>query len=171
LNSAAPAGGFVRSGTPTPVTPDFSNLEAVWKTVMPEYSTSAAAYSPNVTPISCPASTAGGWEVDPNGPIPTLGAAAVTAMSGYTAPAATGASATSSASSARSSLTSAASSAASSASSLRNSLQSSAIATGAAAVSSASAAATSAKPNAAGKQVSGVSTGLGGLVLGLLMWL
>lgn len=67
--------GYTRSGKPTPVTPDFSNLKAVWATVKPQgvalsdYSASAS----NITPVPCPASTSGGWEVNPTSSLPSLG--------------------------------------------------------------------------------------------------
>lgn len=74
-------GGYTRGGTPTPVSPDFSNLKAVWSTVSPQgvalsdYTASASA----ITPVACPSSTAGGWNVDPSSSLPTLGQTAVIA--------------------------------------------------------------------------------------------
>jgi hypothetical protein len=69
---SAPADGFPRSGTPTPVQPDFSNLANVWKTLSPT-GVKASAYNPNQSPVQCPAMTAGAWEVNPTAALPTLG--------------------------------------------------------------------------------------------------
>jgi len=70
-------GGFSRSGTPSPVLPDFTNLQSQWKTLTPA-GTPSSAYSPDVTPPACPASTAGGWLVDPNDKLPTLNQVLIT---------------------------------------------------------------------------------------------
>lgn len=67
--------GFTRKGTPTPVSPDFENLKKQWSTLHPKgvlLSEYAKATS-TITPPECPSSTAGGWAVDPNSPLPTLG--------------------------------------------------------------------------------------------------
>ncbi|KAJ5155898.1 hypothetical protein N7492_008701 [Penicillium capsulatum] len=67
--------GYTRQGTPTPVSPDFANLKAQWATLNPtgvalsDYKMAAS----KISAIECPASTAGGWGVDPNSPLPTLG--------------------------------------------------------------------------------------------------
>ena len=74
---AAPDIVITRSGTPTPVTPDFANLKTAWAAASPTgvalsaYSGSAASLS---TP-ACPSSTAGpsGWAVDGNPSIPAVG--------------------------------------------------------------------------------------------------
>ncbi|EXJ82898.1 hypothetical protein A1O3_06714 [Capronia epimyces CBS 606.96] len=72
--------GFTRQGTPTPVQPDFSNLAQQWKTLTPTGVKSADyTASVTVTPPACPSSTAGGWTVDPSAPLPTMGAAGVSA--------------------------------------------------------------------------------------------
>jgi hypothetical protein len=76
------ADGFTRGGTPTPVQPDFSNLQAQWKTLTPT-GTPSSEYTPNVTPPACPASTAGGWLVDPSAKLPTINQVLIT--SGATA--------------------------------------------------------------------------------------
>lgn len=52
--------------------PDFSNLSAVWKTLKPT-GVKAKDYNPTNKPVSCPAYTAGFWEVDPKAALPTLG--------------------------------------------------------------------------------------------------
>ncbi|KAL1971279.1 hypothetical protein VTN77DRAFT_231 [Rasamsonia byssochlamydoides] len=76
-------GGFTRQGTPTPISPDFTNLKSRWATLSPsgvalsDYSASAAS----LTPPPCPTSTPGGWTVDPSSPLPTLGQVATQAGS------------------------------------------------------------------------------------------
>ncbi|PYI21255.1 glycolipid anchored surface protein GAS1, partial [Aspergillus violaceofuscus CBS 115571] len=69
--------GFVRQGEPTPVAPDFDNLKAQWATLNPTgvALSDYAASTSTITPPACPASTAGGWAVDPSAPLPTLGQA------------------------------------------------------------------------------------------------
>ena len=66
--------GYPRSGTPTPVSPDFSNLKSQWAKLTPS-GVKLTAYSASATksPPACPSSTAGGWVVDGNAPLPTLG--------------------------------------------------------------------------------------------------
>jgi len=66
------AGGFSRMGTPTPVAPDFSNLQKQWATLTPT-GVAMSAYTPDVTPPACPASTAGAWLVDGNVVLPSVG--------------------------------------------------------------------------------------------------
>lgn len=68
-------GGFTRSGTPTPISPDYSNLKNQWATLTPSgvkllaYSASASGLSPP----PCPASTSDGWVINGNQALPTLG--------------------------------------------------------------------------------------------------
>ncbi|OOF99988.1 glycoside hydrolase family 72 protein [Aspergillus carbonarius ITEM 5010] len=67
--------GFTRQGEPTPISPDFDNLKAQWATLNPtgvalsDYRASTST----ISPLECPASTPGGWAVDPSSPLPTLG--------------------------------------------------------------------------------------------------
>jgi hypothetical protein len=72
--------GFVRQGTPTPVLPDFTNLQGQWATLTPT-GVAKSVYAPTAptTVPSCPAYTAGAsaWTVDPSAPLPTIGAAGV----------------------------------------------------------------------------------------------
>ncbi|TKA80727.1 hypothetical protein B0A49_01144 [Cryomyces minteri] len=63
---------YIRSGTPTPISPDFSNLSKQWKTLTPT-GVSESAYSPALTPPSCPAYTSDVWEVNGAVALPTLG--------------------------------------------------------------------------------------------------
>ncbi|KAI9876046.1 MAG: hypothetical protein M1830_007459 [Pleopsidium flavum] len=66
--------GYPRSGTPTPVSPDYSNLKSQWATLTPSgVKLSAYSASATMTPPACPSSTAGGWAIDGNVPLPTLG--------------------------------------------------------------------------------------------------
>ena len=68
----APPDGYPRSGTPTPISPDFPNLSNVWKTLNPT-GVKASAYNPSLTPAACPQFTTGAWEVNPTSPLPSLG--------------------------------------------------------------------------------------------------
>jgi 1,3-beta-glucanosyltransferase GAS1 len=73
LISYGPPGptGFVRSGTPTPVVPDFDNLKTQWASASPE-STRADDYQANVTPPACPGAKVDSWSIDGNVPLPSL---------------------------------------------------------------------------------------------------
>ncbi|KAB5586019.1 Glucanosyltransferase-domain-containing protein [Coniochaeta sp. 2T2.1] len=65
--------GFTRKGTPTPVSPDFTNLKNIWATITPT-GIASSDYDPNhVSTRACPTSTEGGWQVDGNVKLPTLG--------------------------------------------------------------------------------------------------
>lgn len=73
--------GFTRSGTPTPVSPDFSNLQAVWSSLTPTGTPlSLFTASEGITTPACPSSTASGWLVNGNPSLPardsTLGQSA-----------------------------------------------------------------------------------------------
>lgn len=67
--------GFSRSGTPSPVTPDYSNLKAHWATLHPTGVMLSAytAMASSLTPIACPSSTPNGWIVNPTVSLPSLG--------------------------------------------------------------------------------------------------
>lgn len=72
---------FTRQGTPTPILPDFTDLQAQWATLSPTgVALSAYAATEKTTAPSCPAYTTGGWTVDPSAPLPTLGQSALTGM-------------------------------------------------------------------------------------------
>lgn len=65
-------GGFTRSGTPTPVLPDFTNLQSVWATLTPTgIPLSLYKSNENITTPACPASTPSGWLVNGNVALPT----------------------------------------------------------------------------------------------------
>lgn len=66
-------GGFTRSGTPTPISPDFDNLSKQWATLSPS-GVAEAAYKATSNPPACPSYTSGLWEVSGNVPLPTIGA-------------------------------------------------------------------------------------------------
>ena len=69
---SAPPDGYPRSGTPTPISPDFPNLSAVWKTLSPS-GVKASDYNPTNKPVACPDFTSSVWEVNPTSALPTLG--------------------------------------------------------------------------------------------------
>lgn len=74
--TAAPSGGgdpFPRSGTPLPVTPDFGNLKAQWATLTPTGIQSSAFDVASLSTRACPSSSASGWLVDGDVPLPTVG--------------------------------------------------------------------------------------------------
>ncbi|PSN71811.1 glycolipid anchored surface protein GAS1, partial [Corynespora cassiicola Philippines] len=68
----APPDGYTRSGTPTPILPDFTNLSSKWKTLNPT-GVKEAEYNPKLTPVPCPTFMPTVWKVDPSKPLPTLG--------------------------------------------------------------------------------------------------
>jgi hypothetical protein len=68
----APPDGFTRSGTPTPISPDFQNLQNQWKTLNPT-GVKESDYSPTLTAPACPAYTSGVWEVNGAVPPPSVG--------------------------------------------------------------------------------------------------
>ncbi|KAI9791224.1 MAG: hypothetical protein M1816_004216 [Peltula sp. TS41687] len=76
----APPDGFPRTGTPTPVSPDFSNLKSQWATLTPS-GVKESAYATSKPPAECPAMTPGAWEVDAKSPLPSIGQGYVAATS------------------------------------------------------------------------------------------
>ena len=75
--------GFTRTGTPTPVMPDFSNLSNQWKTLSPT-GVAASAYTPSNSPPACPAATSGLWNVNGDVVLPTLNQVYSSAMNSAT---------------------------------------------------------------------------------------
>ena len=73
--------GYTRKGKPTPVVPDFKNLQTQWASMKPT-GIKESDYSPSLTPPACPSSTAGGWLVDGNVALPTVGQAITTGAGG-----------------------------------------------------------------------------------------
>lgn len=64
--------GFPRSGTPTPVAPDYTNLKKHWATLSPT-GVKSSEYTPSKKAPACPSATVSGWAVNGNVPLPTLG--------------------------------------------------------------------------------------------------
>lgn len=64
--------GFPRSGTPTPVAPDYSNLKKHWATLSPS-GVKSSDYTASKKPPACPTATVSGWMVDGDVPLPSLG--------------------------------------------------------------------------------------------------
>lgn len=83
--------GFTRKGTPTPVSPEFDNLKSQWATLNPTgvRLSDYAKFTSTISPAQCPSSTPGGWAVDPNSPLPTLGQKYSKTPSGTTIPSST----------------------------------------------------------------------------------
>ncbi|KAG0652490.1 Glucan elongating glucanosyltransferase 3 [Hyphodiscus hymeniophilus] len=80
--------GFSRTGTPTAVLPDFTNLQSQWATLTPT-GIASSAYTTSITPPACPSSTAGGWLVDGDVKLPSVGQTQQVSSSG-SAPSSTG---------------------------------------------------------------------------------
>lgn len=95
--SDAPPDGYTRSGTPTPISPDFTYLSNQWKTLTPS-GVKESDYTPTLTPPPCPAYTSGVWEVNGGVTLPSLGqtfdAAIQSSITKGTAAGGTGAAAT-----------------------------------------------------------------------------
>ena len=74
-SNTAALDGYPRSGTPSPVTPDYSNLKSHWATLSPTGVVLSAysAQASSLSPIACPSSTVNGWIVNPTAPLPSLG--------------------------------------------------------------------------------------------------
>jgi hypothetical protein len=64
--------GISRTGTPSPVLPDFTNLKSRWATLNPT-GVASSDYSPTLTPPACPTYTAGGWLVNGDVSLPSVG--------------------------------------------------------------------------------------------------
>lgn len=166
--SAAPAGGFSRSGTPTPITPDFANLQSVWATVSPS-SVAEAAYAAAVTTPACPAYTSGVWAVAGSVALPTLGeslsAAAASSIMGGNVVAAAATTTSGGASKAASTTTTLSSTSASAAATYSSSTSSHTSATATAAATT-----STAHSGTDGARTAG-GAGLLGVMVGLVWWL
>lgn len=64
--------GFPRSGTPTPVSPDYTNLKKHWETLSPT-GVKSSEYRPYKKAPACPSATVSGWAVNGDVLLPTLG--------------------------------------------------------------------------------------------------
>lgn len=76
--------GFTRSGTPSPISPDFENLQSQWATLNPT-GVSKNDYTATTSPPTCPPFTSGSWELSGNVPLPTIGAKGTKYTTGATA--------------------------------------------------------------------------------------
>ncbi|KAI4194369.1 MAG: hypothetical protein LQ350_007808 [Teloschistes chrysophthalmus] len=66
--------GYPRSGMPTTQSPDYGNLKSQWATLSPTgVKLSAYSASARITPPACPTSTPGGWIVNGNARLPSVG--------------------------------------------------------------------------------------------------
>ncbi len=81
--------GFTRSGTPTPVSPDFQNLKSQWDAITPTGIARSDYDANHVSTRDCPALTSDGWLIDGNVAVPTLGATLVRGASHSSVPSAT----------------------------------------------------------------------------------
>lgn len=81
--------GFTRTGTPLPVTPDFSNLKSQWAAITPTGVARSDYDATSVSTRDCPTSTPDGWLVDGNVAVPTLGATLIKGHSYSSVPSAT----------------------------------------------------------------------------------
>lgn len=63
----------VRSGTPTPISPDFTNLKSQWATLTPTGVASSNYAASSVSSRACPAATVSGWLVEGDVVLPTVG--------------------------------------------------------------------------------------------------
>ncbi|KAF1809301.1 hypothetical protein P152DRAFT_168381 [Eremomyces bilateralis CBS 781.70] len=68
----APPDGFTRSGTPTPVQPDFDNLKSQWQTLTPS-GVQKSAYTPSLAAPPCPTRISDFWDVDGDVSLPSIG--------------------------------------------------------------------------------------------------
>lgn len=105
--------GFTRSGTPTPVNPDFSNLQSAWAAITPTGVAKSNYDTASLSTRACPTSTAGtlGWLVNGNIALPSIGETLGSSTFSASPTSGSSASGTSSSSSASSSSTSSASTA------------------------------------------------------------
>jgi hypothetical protein len=63
--------GQIYNGAPIPLVPDYQNLANVWKSITPT-GVSESEYTPSYSAPACPLAT-GGWVVNGDVPLPTLG--------------------------------------------------------------------------------------------------
>ncbi|RYP11976.1 hypothetical protein DL767_011545 [Monosporascus sp. MG133] len=90
--------GYTRSGTPTPVSPDFQNLKSQWDAIGTPTGIARSNYDTKlVSTRDCPTSTPDGWLVNGNVAVPTLGATLSSSANSYSSVPSATASATGSA--------------------------------------------------------------------------
>jgi hypothetical protein len=119
--------GISRTGTPVPVTPDYANLQSKWATLNPT-GIASSVYSPSLSPPACPTSTAGGWLVQGDVKLPSIGQTLSTDASG-------------------------------------------AVVTGTPTSTGAQSTSTKKSGSNGGKEITGMSVGLVGVMLGFMYWL
>ena len=76
--------GGIYNGAPTPLQPEYSNLASQWASLSPS-GIAETAYSATISPPACPMAT-GGWGVNGDVPLPTLGQAIVMAAAASVKP-------------------------------------------------------------------------------------
>lgn len=81
--------GVIYSGAPIEIQPDYDNLANQWSSINPS-GIAEASYSPSLSPPACPTAS-GGWLVNGNVPLPTLGSGIVAAQLASAIPTATAA--------------------------------------------------------------------------------
>ncbi|KXT00107.1 hypothetical protein AC578_5815 [Pseudocercospora eumusae] len=64
--------GYTRTGTPTPISPDFENLKSAWAAVSPS-GVQESAYNPSNSAPACPSFTSGLWNINGAVALPTVG--------------------------------------------------------------------------------------------------
>ncbi|MCJ1226403.1 hypothetical protein MMC12_003055 [Toensbergia leucococca] len=62
---------YASSGTPTPITPDFYNLQSQWDTARPT-GIAKSDYTPSFSSAACPSTSSGVWTVDAAVSLPTI---------------------------------------------------------------------------------------------------
>ncbi|KAF1349788.1 glycoside hydrolase family 72 protein [Delphinella strobiligena] len=134
--------GYTRTGTPTPISPDFFNLSTQWASLTPT-GVSSSAYTTSNTAPSCPAFTSSLWEVNGDVALPTLGQTYDAAVS--------------------SSITAGTASTASASATSTG--------TGTKSGTAASASSTKTGMASPGKEIAGMSAGLVAVMLGFVWWL
>jgi len=76
--------GEIYSGAPIPIQPDYDNLANVWKGIKPS-GVAEGSYSASLSAPACPGAT-GGWVIDGDVPLPTLGSSIVQAAAASVRP-------------------------------------------------------------------------------------
>ncbi|KAI1438892.1 Glucanosyltransferase-domain-containing protein [Xylaria sp. CBS 124048] len=174
-DATAGGDGFVRSGTPTPVLPDFDNLSKQWAQITVT-GISKSDYTPNPSTRPCPAATPNGWLLDGNVAPPPLGAslAALANVASATASATSSASTSAPTSASGSASTSASGSASNSGSGSGSSSDSSSSATSGSdngTTTSSGPSASHTKSAASGSQVASAGAVLAGAMFMVAFWL
>ncbi|TVY82929.1 1,3-beta-glucanosyltransferase gas2 [Lachnellula suecica] len=75
---------LIYEDAPVPLQPDFDTLSSVWKDVKPS-GVAESGYTPSLSAPACPSAT-GGWQVNGNVPLPTLGTSVINAVAASVKP-------------------------------------------------------------------------------------